>query len=342
MVGIVFALKYTKVVMHKKFAHHFLPHQKEDGLHHRAKALNLSYLVSYLLILVVFGSGLYLIKLKAPQILGQATFSSDQIITLTNSKRAQNGLGLLAINSQLAQAATSKAGDMYAADYWAHNSPSGKTPWSFISAAGYRYLYAGENLARDFSDASSVVEAWMASSSHRSNILDDNFKEIGVAVTSGDLAGREVVLVVQMFGTPVSQIPATQPLAQENQGPSLSQTSPAPSPAQVAQIQEKPSPVPLPSPELTPSPSAAALAVELPSIQEGQNTQATVLASRRFALVKGVSLALTAFVFLLFAIEVLYTLRKSHLRLRSGVLAHLAILAFVLLAIWYAVGGAII
>jgi len=329
-------------VIHKRLAHHFIPHLKEDGLHHRAKALNLSYLVSYLLVLVLFGSGLYLIKLKAPQILGQVAFSADQIIALTNSKRAQNGLGSLAINSQLAQAATSKAGDMYAADYWAHNSPSGKTPWSFISAAGYRYLYAGENLARDFSDASSVVEAWMASSSHRSNILDDNFKEIGVAVTSGDLAGREVVLVVQMFGTPVSQIPATQPLAQENQGPSLSQTSPAPSPAQVAQIQEKPSPVPLPSPELTPSPSAAALAVELPSIQEGQNTQATVLASRRFALVKGVSLALTAFVFLLFAIEVLYTLRKSHLRLRSGVLAHLAILAFVLLAIWYAVGGAII
>jgi len=329
-------------VIHKRLAHHFIPHLKEDGLHHRAKALNLSYLVSYLLILVVFGSGLYLIKLKAPQILGQVTFSSDQIITLTNSKRAQNGLGLLAINSQLSQAALAKANDMYVADYWAHNSPSGKTPWSFISAAGYRYLYAGENLARDFSDASSVVEAWMASSSHRSNILDDNFKEIGVAVTSGDLEGREVVLVVQMFGTPVSAIPATQPLVQENQGPSLSQTSPAPSPAQVAQIQEKPSPVPLPSPELTPSPSAAALAVELPSIQEGQNSQATVLASRRFALVKGVSLALTAFVFLLFAIEVLYTLRKSHLRLRSGVLAHLAILAFVLLAIWYAVGGAII
>src|SRR3989344_8844829 len=237
MVGIVFALKYTKVVMHKKFAHHFLPHQKEDGLHHRAKVLNLSYLASYLLVLVLFGSGLYLIKIKAPQILGQVTFSSDQIIVLTNSKRAQNGFGPLAVNSQLAQAASAKANDMYAADYWAHNSPSGKTPWSFISASGYRYLYAGENLARDFSDASSVVEAWMASPSHRSNILGDHFKEIGVAVASGNLEGREVVLVVQMFGTPVSQIPATQPLVQQNQGQTLSQASPQPSPAQVAQIQ---------------------------------------------------------------------------------------------------------
>ena len=218
-------------MIHKRVIHHFIPHLKEDGLHHRARALNLSYLASYLLILVLFGSGLYLIKLKAPQILGQVTFSSDQIIALTNAKRAQSGLVQLSSNSQLSQAAASKAGDMYAADYWAHNSPSGKTPWNFITAAGYRYLYAGENLARDFSDASSVVEAWMASPSHRSNILDDHFKEIGVAVASGDLEGREVVLVVQMFGTPVSQIPATQPLVQQNQGQSLAQASPQPSPA---------------------------------------------------------------------------------------------------------------
>ena len=333
-------------MIHKRLAHHFIPHLKEDGLHHRAKALNLSYLVSYLLILALFGSGLYLIKLKAPQILGQVTFSSDQIVALTNGKRAQSGLAALSFNSQLSQAAASKAQDMYAADYWAHNSPSGKTPWSFISASGYRYLYAGENLARDFSDASSVVDAWMASPSHRSNILDDHFREIGVAVASGDLAGREVVLVVQMFGTPVSQIPATQPLVQQNQGQSLAQASstpnPTPAPAQVAQNPKQQPPIPSPTPQPTVSPSPVVVAVELPNLQAEQNTQATVLASRRFSLVKGVSLGLTAFVFALFATEILYTLKKSHLRLRSGVLAHLAILAFVLLAIWYAVGGAVL
>src|SRR3990167_4986150 len=251
MVGIEFTLKYTKVVIHKRVIGHFLPHLKEDGLHHRAKALNFSYLVSYLLVLVLFGSGLYLIKLKAPQILGQVTFSSDQIIALTNGKRAQSGLAALSFNSQLSQAAVSKVQDMYAADYWAHNSPSGRTPWSFISASGYRYLYAGENLARDFSDASSVVDAWMASPSHRSNILDDHFREIGVAVASGNLEGREVVLVVQMFGTPVSQIPTQQPLVQASPVP-----SPQPSPAQVAQIQNKESPISSPSPSPEPTESS--------------------------------------------------------------------------------------
>ena len=167
--------------------------------------------------------------------------------------------------------------------------------------------------------------------------MDDHFKEIGVAVASGDLEGREVILVVQMFGTPVSQIPSQQPLVQASPQP-----SPQPSPAQVAQIQNKESPIPSPEPQPTVSPSPVVVAVELPSLQGGQNSQATVLASRRFAIVKGVSLGLTAFVFALFAIEVVYTLRKSHLRLRAGVLAHLAILAFVLLAIWYAVGGAVL
>lgn len=326
-------------MIHKRVIHHFIPHLKEDGLHHRAKALNLSYLVSYLLVLALFGSGIYLIKLKAPQILGQVTFSADQIIALTNARRTQGGLTALSVNGPLSAAAAAKAQDMYAADYWAHNSPSGKTPWNFISASGYRYLYAGENLARDFSDASSVVEAWMASPSHRSNIMDDKFREIGVAVASGDLEGREVVLVVQMFGTPVSAIPATQPLVQASPQP-----SPQPSPAQVARIRENQSPVasPSPSPEPTPSPTPVAVAVELPGPESAQNSQATVLASRQFSLVKGASFGLIGFVFSLFALEIVYTLRKSHLRLRSGVLAHLAILAFVLLAIWYAVGGTIV
>ena len=324
-------------MIHKKVIHHFIPHQKEDGLHHRAKALNLSYLASYLLILVLFGAGLYLIKLKAPQILGQVMFSADQIIALTNAKRAQSGLGVLSSNGQLAQAASAKAQDMYVADYWAHNSPSGKTPWNFITTAGYRYLYAGENLARDFSDASSVVDAWMASPSHRSNMLDTNFKEIGVAVASGDLEGREVILVVQMFGTPVSQIPTQQPLVQASPVP-----SPQPSPAQVAQVKEKPPSAPSPSPKVSPSPTPVSVAVELPSLETAQNTQSTVLASRQFSLVKGVSFGLVGFVFLLFALEIIYTLRKNHLRLRSGVLAHLAILAFILLAIWYAVAGAVL
>jgi hypothetical protein len=105
------------------------------------------------------------------------------------------------LNSQLTQAAAMKASSMFAEQYWAHTSPSGKDPWSFIHKTGYEYLYAGENLARDFGDSKSVVEAWMNSKTHRENILNGRYRDIGLAVANGKYGNYETTLVVQMFGT---------------------------------------------------------------------------------------------------------------------------------------------
>jgi uncharacterized protein YkwD len=91
---------------------------------------------------------------------------------------------------------------MFANDYWAHVAPDGTTPWSFIKSSGYAYTTAGENLARDFNDTGAMVEAWMNSASHRENIVNAKFKEIGVAVVNGTLQGVETTLVVQLFGAP--------------------------------------------------------------------------------------------------------------------------------------------
>jgi hypothetical protein len=82
---------------------------------------------------------------------------------------------------------------MAARDYWSHNTPDGQTPWSFITAAGYNYQTAGENLAYGFSTASDTVTGWMNSTEHRANILNGKFKELGVGVEpstpSGDPTG---------------------------------------------------------------------------------------------------------------------------------------------------------
>jgi hypothetical protein len=330
-------------VIHRKIARHFLPHfyveskfalsfPEPHKVHHRAHALSLFSLFMYLQVLVAVTAGLYVIKLKAPGILGEVTFGADQIIAQTNAKRSENGLAPLASNSLLASAASAKAADMFANDYWAHNSPSGKTPWSFISAAGYRYVFAGENLARDFTDPGSVVNAWMNSPSHRSNLLDKNFREIGVAVVSGELTGREGILVVQMFGSGVSQIPTSQPLAAASPSP---QASVAPT--------AKASILPSPTPEISPVPVPTEVAlVPLEFTQTGQSRETTVLATRQFSIAKGVSLALVGFIFMLFALEILVTLRRAHVGLRSGVVAHLSLLGFVMFAVWYAVGGSIL
>ncbi len=101
---------------------------------------------------------------------------------------------------------------MLAKGYWAHVAPDGTEPWDFFKAVGYKYRYAGENLARDFNSASGAVEGWMASPSHRENMLSPKYKEIGVAVIEGNLNGREATIVVQLFGTLASE-PAVVPVA---------------------------------------------------------------------------------------------------------------------------------
>ncbi|MBI2327904.1 hypothetical protein HYU92_06325 [Candidatus Curtissbacteria bacterium] len=317
---------------------HILPHAHE-GVHKRALAISLPALFIYLAILLLLTAGLYLIRVKAPQILGTVTFTSDQIIQLTNSKRSQNNLQPFTYNALLASAAAAKAKDMLAADYWAHNSPSGKTPWSFITAAGYRYIFAGENLARDFNDPGSVVDAWMNSPSHRSNLLDNNFREIGVAVTYGKLGGKEGTLVVQMFGSGVSQIPPSQPLALAS--PAVFAASPLPTAGAVAQVVGQ-SPAPTPEALASPRAEESVITPSIESFEALESQQTTVLASSKFSIARGVSLALVGFIFALFALEVAVTLKRAHLQLRSSVIAHMGILGFVLFAVWYAVAGAVI
>jgi hypothetical protein len=122
---------------------------------------------------------------------------------LTNSERQAVGLSTLKINPYLQEAARRKANDMAIKGYFAHTSPSGITPWHWFGEAGYRYQYAGENLAVNFTDSKDVESAWMRSPSHRANILNKNYTEIGIATSKGTFGGRETTFVVQMFGRPV-------------------------------------------------------------------------------------------------------------------------------------------
>jgi len=102
-----------------------------------------------------------------------------------------------------------KAQDMFAKNYWAHTAPDGTTGWSFISAAGYNYTAAGENLAKGFYTSSAVIDGWMASPTHKENVLSPQYKDAGYAVVDGVLQGDEVTLVVALYGTeyvaPVAQ-----------------------------------------------------------------------------------------------------------------------------------------
>lgn len=147
-----------------------------------------------------------MLSVLQPKILGFATnIDPEKIITLTNNQRLQNDQKSLTTSNKLNQAALAKASDMFANDYWSHTSPGGTEPWYFISQADYQYKHAGENLARDFENSAEVVSAWMASPTHKKNILDSRFENIGVAVVNGTINGKETTLVVQMFGSSSSE-----------------------------------------------------------------------------------------------------------------------------------------
>lgn len=134
-----------------------------------------------------------------------SSITPANIIQLTNQQRASMDLNTLNTSAKLAAAAQAKANNMFEKQYWDHFGPDGETPWMFISQAGYSYVYAGENLAKGFRTAEGVHEAWMASPTHKTNIVSGNYKDIGVAVVQGTLLGSDTILVVQMFGNLTSE-----------------------------------------------------------------------------------------------------------------------------------------
>ncbi|TSC59518.1 MAG: spore coat assembly protein SafA [Parcubacteria group bacterium LiPW_15] len=144
------------------------------------------------------------------QLLGGPTFAKTDVIRLVNSARVNAGLPSLKENEVLDIAAAAKAEDMASKEYFSHNSPDGKTPWDFIKGAGYKYTAAGENLAMDFTTAEAAENALMASPTHRANILNPLYTEIGVSVVRGTFESRPAIYLVQHFGKPsvkVSQLP---------------------------------------------------------------------------------------------------------------------------------------
>ena len=179
--------------------HWFTPHTTNNF---RARLLHNSG-IFFVIGLVLTGSVfIRLLDRSSLHILGfTSSVTIDDVFASTNEERIAEGLKPLGLNSKLSDAARRKAADMFAENYWAHNSPSGYTPWHWFQEVGYNYSYAGENLAKDFGNTSRLMSAWMASPTHRDNILNSHYTEIGIAVVPGSLLGADTVLVVQEFGS---------------------------------------------------------------------------------------------------------------------------------------------
>jgi hypothetical protein len=150
-------------------------------------------------------------------VLGYATdMSVASLLDDTNQQRTNNDLASLNLNDKLDQAAQAKADDMAARDYWSHDTPDGQTPWTFITAAGYNYQTAGENLAYGFTTADGTITGWMNSPEHRANILNSSYHDVGFGIAN--IANYQnngpETLIVAMYGSLPGASQASRPLSE--------------------------------------------------------------------------------------------------------------------------------
>jgi hypothetical protein len=209
-------------------------HKRRIGHHHKKDGHYLKPYWPYIPLALIVAIGVLFSSVWGMSQGGVLSYATDMslsgLLSSTNSQRTANGLGSLALNATLNQAAQAKANDMAARDYWSHNTPDGATPWTFFVSAGYNYQNAGENLAYGFDNYDATVTAWMNSPEHKANVLG-SYTEVGFGVANNanyQGTGPETIIVA-MYATPhtVAAVPA--PVT-----PAPKPATPAPAPVQQA------------------------------------------------------------------------------------------------------------
>lgn len=190
--------------MKKPLLHHlhdyFLPHERNGHKPHLFSGASVAALV----VVVVLLEGAYLLDTKFIFLRTDflASVLPSALAALTNQDRAAQGVPAVTEDPVLDAAAQAAANDMAAKGYFAHISPDGKDPWYWLDQAGYRYSYAGQNLAVNFTDSSNVETAWMDSPTHRANIVKPEYTQVGFGTANGTYDGQETTFVVEYFAAP--------------------------------------------------------------------------------------------------------------------------------------------
>jgi uncharacterized protein YkwD len=134
------------------------------------------------------------------------------VACLINDQRRERGLPGLRENSRLNRSAQGWTNTMVSHRDFTHGADFA----SRITAVGFHWSNAGENIATGFETPSSVVSAWMASTGHCQNILNPTFRDVGTGVSGHPIGDGHVVggTWTQDFGLIMGQRPAS-----ENWGP---------------------------------------------------------------------------------------------------------------------------
>lgn len=206
------SVKKTPKKLHARIAKNMSSHAKHilvphKGNEYRPHLIRAQGIIAVLIIALVAQVTYGFIMTGRVSVLGKvADITTTDLLNDTNAEREKAGLTQLTINAQLSDAAYKKAQNMFKEQYWAHDSPSGIQPWKWFSDVGYDYSYAGENLAKNYASSQATVDAWMASPTHRANILKLQYVDVGFAIMEGTLNGEETTLVVAEYGAPANAV----------------------------------------------------------------------------------------------------------------------------------------
>lgn len=185
-------------------------HRKRTAAHHKQSKRYIKSYWPYIPMFLMIAFGLLANSFMSNHaVLGaNSDFSHATLLEETNQERIGASQSKLTIDPKLTAAAQAKAEDMAARNYWAHNTPDGKAPWAFITAAGYSYEVAGENLAYGFNGAQEAIVGWMNSPTHRANILNADYQNVGFGIVSSpDYQGKGAqTIVVAEYGKPSTSV----------------------------------------------------------------------------------------------------------------------------------------
>ena len=142
--------------------------------------------------------------------MSQHSANEQYLLELINSERAKAGVQPLAFDTDLSESAEDHSQWMLATDTFSHTGVGGSTPTARMKDAGYSFngsWASGENIAwattrNPTGTADEVLllhNNLMNSPGHRANILNGNFREVGLGVEVGDYRGRESAFVTENF-----------------------------------------------------------------------------------------------------------------------------------------------
>jgi uncharacterized protein YkwD len=228
-----------------------------------------AFVVILALILAAGIAGFYS---SARPITAATTLTADEqaFANLINSYRQANGLGTLSIDPSLEDAARWMSQDMGAKNYFSHTDSLGRDPFQRMVAFGYNYnTWEGENIAAGYSTAQAVFDAWKASAGHNANMLNPNYKVMGIAMvyTAGSSYGwywtNDFGGFVPNPSPPQQQTPTVTPTAA---------ATPTATPARTA--------TPTATPSRTPTPTATATRTATPTATPTRTATPTATAAR--------------------------------------------------------------